>query len=407
MENIVSFVIPSRNNLKYLKWAYNSIRKNIGYTHEIVLLDDASTDDTWKWLQEINKKDINTIIYRNEGPNRLGHTILYNKGVELASNELFIIGHSDMYYTPDFVDSLLVIHESYNDVISATRVEPPLHPPGPEKIVQDFGSESKEFKEREFLNFVKESFNSDLEVTQGFFAPWLCSKKLFNEVGGHDSLFAPQSREDSDIANRFHLQGANLLQSWAAKVYHLTCRGSRYKDGTGIDSLEWQKTNYKGERNFIRKWGSMIRHDKFLLPVIANKYQIRLTIEIKQETTKNMTEILRLVEPWVTEVLILDSSEYYKPSVDKYIEEEQKITLYNMKERVKYNIREGNLKQLDVEITTDFAELNPSSINMLESVLDSINICNIYSYDNMVVSVNKIRRDYYLENKGLKWKNIK
>ena len=31
----ISFIQPSRNNLKYLKWSYESIRKNLGYEHEI------------------------------------------------------------------------------------------------------------------------------------------------------------------------------------------------------------------------------------------------------------------------------------------------------------------------------------------------------------------------------------
>ena len=35
-----SFIIPSRNNLTYLKMCYNSIRRNAGYTHEICFADD-------------------------------------------------------------------------------------------------------------------------------------------------------------------------------------------------------------------------------------------------------------------------------------------------------------------------------------------------------------------------------
>ena len=50
---LISFVIPSRNNKKYLEWSYNSIRKNLGYTHEILLADDFSTDGTWEYLQEV------------------------------------------------------------------------------------------------------------------------------------------------------------------------------------------------------------------------------------------------------------------------------------------------------------------------------------------------------------------
>ena len=42
-DNVISFIIPSRNNLPFLKQAYNSIRKHVGYDHEVVLLDDART----------------------------------------------------------------------------------------------------------------------------------------------------------------------------------------------------------------------------------------------------------------------------------------------------------------------------------------------------------------------------
>ena len=30
MDKVISFIQPSRSNLKYLKWSYHSIRKNLG-----------------------------------------------------------------------------------------------------------------------------------------------------------------------------------------------------------------------------------------------------------------------------------------------------------------------------------------------------------------------------------------
>jgi glycosyltransferase involved in cell wall biosynthesis len=72
MDKVISFIQPSRNNLKYLKWSYNSIRKNLGYRHEICWADDFSDDGTWEWMQEIADKDVNVKIHRNEGPTRLG-----------------------------------------------------------------------------------------------------------------------------------------------------------------------------------------------------------------------------------------------------------------------------------------------------------------------------------------------
>ena len=42
----ISFIQPSRNNLKYLKWSYEAIRKNQGdHTVQICVADDASTEE--------------------------------------------------------------------------------------------------------------------------------------------------------------------------------------------------------------------------------------------------------------------------------------------------------------------------------------------------------------------------
>ena len=45
----ITFIIPCRNNLKYLKQAVESIERCYNDTHDIVILDDASNDGTWEW----------------------------------------------------------------------------------------------------------------------------------------------------------------------------------------------------------------------------------------------------------------------------------------------------------------------------------------------------------------------
>lgn len=397
----VSFVIPSRNTLKYLQWAYNSIRNNIGKEHELVLIDDASTDRTWEWLNHINESDENVIIYRNEGPERLGHTILYDKGVELATNELFIICHSDMYYTPNFVKNLLKNY-SPKSVISATRIEPPLHPPGPEKLLEQYGIEPNEFQENGFLNRVKELEKAyKNKTTNGAFAPWLMSKEDFNAIGGHDPLFAPQSREDSDIFNRFYLAGYKLIQSRDSFVYHMTCRGSRFKDGLGKNSIEWQKTNYKGERNFWRKWGSMIKHDENLLPVISNKYNIRIIITTSDGyPKKDFIKLLEFIEPKVSQLVIIDPQRLYSEEVLAYKIEEQKITKYDMEEKVIYN-PEKEMEMKDVEIfgtPNTLLSDNGRFLYYLTFFLDKIEEEGSYEYEENKIIIRKLKRDYYIDN---------
>ena len=49
---MISIVIPSHNNLKHLKNAYESIKKHAPQA-EIIFYDDASTDGTWGWMLKI------------------------------------------------------------------------------------------------------------------------------------------------------------------------------------------------------------------------------------------------------------------------------------------------------------------------------------------------------------------
>ena len=138
----ISLIQPGRNNLKYLKWSYESIRKNQG-NHEvqICVADDASTDGTWDWCQEMMAKDDNFKAILNDTGIRLGHTILYDRLVnEVATNDIAMIYHADMYLCPGALDAIEREMEE-KVIVSLTRIEPPLHPRGPEKVLLNCGVE--------------------------------------------------------------------------------------------------------------------------------------------------------------------------------------------------------------------------------------------------------------------------
>ena len=335
MDKVISFIQPSRNNLKYLKWSYNSIRKNLGYRHEICWADDFSDDGTWEWMNEIVKKDKNVKIHRNEGPTRLGHTILYDTLVDMASNDIVMIYHADMYACPGMDDAVLD-KLTRGSVVSATRIEPPLHPDGPEKVLKDFGIEPEEFEEQGLLAWINEERAE--KYTRGIFAPWAMYKDDFLAIGGHDPLYAPQSKEDSDIFNRFVLAGYKLLQTWQGFVYHMTCRGSRFKDGAlrnpagqvfmkGRESTEWLEQNLRSTRNFIRKWGHMVQHDEYMKPIIPPKYDVGFKV---YNTDINL---LRELEPWCS-CIYLDYGAIGRYA-HEYRKEEQPNTSFNLDERIK------------------------------------------------------------------------
>ena len=72
----ISLIQPSRNNLKYLKWSYDSIRKNQGdHEVQICVADDASTDGTWEWCMDMMEHDHNFAAIKNETGKRLGQFV--------------------------------------------------------------------------------------------------------------------------------------------------------------------------------------------------------------------------------------------------------------------------------------------------------------------------------------------
>jgi len=355
----ITFVIPSRNNLEFLQLAYKSIR-NLDTKHEILVLNDASTDGTGEWINNQNDKDL--LVHHNPGPERIGIVGMFDKGIEMARTDIIMAFHSDMVACKD-LDKNILKHLKKGKVVTATRVEPPLHPDGPEKIMMNFGIEVEDFN---FDTWYTESEKiKEDKTTEGIFAPWCMYKEDFLSIGGHDELFAPQSKEDSDLFNRFQLNGYKFIQPWDALVYHFTSRGSRFNKhsggAAGKNSQEWIHTTTKNGRNFIRKWGHFIKHDPLMKPIIPPKYDIGLIV-------KNCTnQLLAALEPWCNTIYVDEAN---VPSmIDNYITLESPNTIMDLNERIKpYDYEKQN--EILVRIDgSDFDEQDFNVIQLLSSII--------------------------------------
>jgi len=361
----ISLIQPGRNNLKYLKWSYDSIRKNQGkHEVEICVADDASTDGTWDWCLEMMDKDPLFKALKWDGPERVGHTILYDRLVnEIATNDICMIYHADMYLMPGALDQ---IEHKLEDktIVSLTRIEPPLHPDGPEKMLMDFGVEPEEFKEDELLKWFKDvQLQQATKITEGIFAPWAFYKKDFQEIGGHDPLYAPQSKEDSDIFNRFQLNGIKFKQTWGGCVYHMTCRGSRRNTVDKAkniyeDSPEWLAQNQRSSRNFIRKWGHFVKHDSLMKPIIPSKYDIGIVLD------NNNTQLLHMLEPWCNTIYCGVGVNLVK----QYITNEQPNTIIDLSKKVlPFNNEKNN--EILITIGNKFDQQDFGYIQQLPEIL--------------------------------------
>jgi len=386
----ISIIQPGRNNLKYLKWSYDSIRKNQG-NHEvqICVADDASTDGTWQWCRETMEKDLHFQAILNTTGERLGHTILYDRLVnEVARHDICMIYHADMYLCPGALDAIekhmyeltSVAHDNSitelipipKTIVSLTRIEPPLHPDGPEKVLRDFGVEPEEFDEEGLLNEVQELkvlHKNDPGTTEGIFAPWAFWKSDFEEIGGHDPLYAPQSKEDSDIFNRFQLNGVKFVQTWEGFVYHMTCRGSRRNTidkakNIYEDSPEWLAQNQRSSRNFIRKWGHFVKHDQYMKPIIPPKYNIAYRLE------NGNLSLLEALEPWCDR--IYTEEVFGVGRAWDYVEMEGENTTFDMTKRVHALTGNDKYDYDDIVVELDGKTFTATDFNILQQLPEII-----------------------------------
>lgn len=279
----MTFAIASKNNFRYVKYAVQYIRENCYRKDHIIHIGiDGEDTELWDWvIKQINNGDDNIMVSAGKS----GIAAIYNDIARKLPTDFIVIYHADMIAGKD-MDLNLYKQWRKGLVISATRIEPPLHPIDPSKIVENFGLWPEEnikdgFQKNRFNDFVEHNLDND-KITKGVFAPWLIHKDDYWEVGGHDESLNSHS-EDRDLFNRFLLNGFDFTQPWNAMVYHLTCRGGQFEHANTTEQLtkkseRWQNLETTNTKKFIKKWGTTPLYDKFQYPIVAPKYDLGLRL---------------------------------------------------------------------------------------------------------------------------------
>ena len=351
--NRITFCIPSKSNLRYLKTCIPSIRENASRNdHEIIVFVDSDEDGTVEWLEQVKDEyNVKYFVNPNLGESLYGIGKAYDYCVEQSTTDIFMIFHADMMLGKD-ADLKAFNHLKPQTVVCATRIEPPLHPNNGEKILLDFGMWPEEFKQEEFNQYVNEHLD-DNKTTNGIFAPWMMYKEDFLALGGHDPILH-SCREDSDVFNRMKLAGYEFIQPWNSLVYHLTGRGAGSFDGDKERHEQWRKDMDKSTLEFIRKWGSSVNHTALMEPIVTPKYNIAYIV-------KNCPgQLLSTLEPWCDRIYIENQE-----IVDIYIDREQENTSFELNKRVFSLTNNTPEWENDIVIEFDATKLTQQNFQLL------------------------------------------
>ena len=90
-----SIIVPTFNNLKYLKFFLNSIKNNSNFSHEIILHINNGSDGTLEYALKNNLK--HTLSKTN-----IGLCSSMNRAYSLATTDYILYAHDDMYFCKDW-----------------------------------------------------------------------------------------------------------------------------------------------------------------------------------------------------------------------------------------------------------------------------------------------------------------
>lgn len=271
-----SIIIPTLNNLKFLKLCIKSIKKNSVYNHEIIPHVNIGNDGTKEYL--LKEKIRFTLTDYNSG---------ICKGMNLAAknakHNYILYAHDDFYFCPGWDEELLKEIKSIghkNFYISGVMINN-----GPIKF--NCGDDVENFDEEKLLmNFNKIKY---FDFQGSTWAPHVIHKDLWNAVGGFSEEFYPGTGSDPDLNMKLWKRGVRIFKGLNnCRVYHFGSIVTRkFKKDFNI------KTEFgsHGSKIFLLKWGITIKFfKKFYLksderydgelnsPKITNTYIINLIL---------------------------------------------------------------------------------------------------------------------------------
>tara|TARA_X000001036_G_scaffold391045_1_gene389052 strand:- start:557 stop:1408 length:852 start_codon:yes stop_codon:yes gene_type:complete len=236
-----SVIIPTFNNIDYLKLCLDSLIKNSNFQHEYIIHINEGVDGTLEFIK-------NSGLKYSYSKNNSGVCVAFNEGVKLASRKYVLLAHDDMYFCPEW-DKVLIseikkLPEEIDFFLSGTMVQP-----FESYINLNCGKSVDDFNENKLLEELPKIKFKNFQGTH--WQPSLIPIKTWNKVKGFSEEFSPGLGSDPDFNMKLWRIGVRLFKGLGdCRVYHFSSLSLRKK--------VWNN----GAKTFLLKWGISIKFFK-------------------------------------------------------------------------------------------------------------------------------------------------
>ena len=230
-----SIVIPTFNNLEYLKLTLSSIYKNSRFNHDIIVHVNDGSDGSLDFIKS------NKINFTHSIKN-IGLCTSLNIASKKAKTNFILYCHDDMYLCPDWDFYLFEEFKKLNTkkfYLSGTMIEQ-----NSGHIQFDAGSNPNNFDEDKLIKNIDKINYFDFQGSH--WAPHLIHKETWENVGGLSEEFNPGIGSDPDFNMKLWNYGVRIFKGVSkCKVYHFSSITLRKKKNAFIN---------KGSEIFLKKW---------------------------------------------------------------------------------------------------------------------------------------------------------
>ena len=206
----LSIIIPTYNNLNYLKFFLKSLQINSKFDHEIILHINEGSDGTLDYALKNN-------IRHTFSDKNIGLCSSMNKAYSLTTTNYILYAHDDMYFCKNwdiFLTDEINKQDNNSYYLTGTNVST-RHG----LINFDCGSTYLDFNEKKFNNFCSQDQTPDLQSSH--WAPHLIHKELWDKIGGFSEEFNPGDGSDPDFCMKLWKQNVRIFKGVSRfKVYH-------------------------------------------------------------------------------------------------------------------------------------------------------------------------------------------
>ena len=233
-----SILIPTWNNLEFLKCCVASIRKNSTEEHEILVYVNEGADCTADWCQSEGIKHIHS-------EQNVGVCTALNALFEISTQDIICYVNDDMYLCPNWDKPLIDEIQSFGHekfYLSSTMIEP--EQTGNKCVLapNNFGRTPDAFDEDGLLRSLSEISKPDWSGST--WPPNLMHRKMWERIGGYGEEFSPGLYSDPDVSMKLWNEGVRVFKGLGeSRAYHFMSKS------TGRVKMN------DGKKTFLKKWG--------------------------------------------------------------------------------------------------------------------------------------------------------